>query len=120
MLRNNSDMPKTLKNKMVSGNPRRYSTWKRFLLSTTNSKRESMYWDCNGRILKCLNSSLQEFLGLGPVMIHNPNCLHPSFPNPLQYPQPFIERHERKELQDKADDNVDGEDTDNCRNFCNA
>jgi len=28
MLRNNSDMPKTLKNKMVSGNPRPYSTWK--------------------------------------------------------------------------------------------
>jgi len=26
MLRNNSDMPKTLKNKMVSGNPRPYST----------------------------------------------------------------------------------------------
>jgi len=25
MLRNNSDMPKTLKNKMVSGNPRPYS-----------------------------------------------------------------------------------------------
>jgi len=28
MLRNNSDMPKTLKNKMVSGNPRPYSTSK--------------------------------------------------------------------------------------------
>jgi len=27
MLRNNSDMPKTLKNKMVSGNPRPYSNW---------------------------------------------------------------------------------------------
>ena len=27
MLRNNSDMPKTLKNKMVSGNPRPYSTY---------------------------------------------------------------------------------------------
>ena len=27
MLRNNSDMPKTLKNKMVSGNPRPYSTF---------------------------------------------------------------------------------------------
>ena len=26
MLRNNSDMPKALKNKMVSGNPRPYST----------------------------------------------------------------------------------------------
>ena len=26
MLRNNSDMPKTLKNKIVSGNPRPYST----------------------------------------------------------------------------------------------
>jgi len=26
----------------------------KFLLSTTNSKRESMYWDCNGRILKFL------------------------------------------------------------------
>ena len=44
-------------------------TWKRFLLSTTNSKRECIYWDCNGRILKCLNSSLQESLGLDPVMI---------------------------------------------------
>ena len=28
MLRNNSDMPKTLKNKMVSGNPRPYSNVK--------------------------------------------------------------------------------------------
>jgi len=27
MLRNNSDMPKTLKNKMVSGNPRPYSIY---------------------------------------------------------------------------------------------
>ena len=27
MLRNNSDMPKTLKNKMVSGNPRPYSNY---------------------------------------------------------------------------------------------
>jgi len=33
MLRNNSDMPKTLKNKMVSGNPRPYSTTLEFLFS---------------------------------------------------------------------------------------
>jgi hypothetical protein len=33
---------------------------KKFLLSTTNVKRESTYWDCSGRILRCLNSSLQE------------------------------------------------------------
>ena len=37
MLRNNSDMPKTLKNKMVSGNPRPYSIYllKKWILGYT-------------------------------------------------------------------------------------
>jgi hypothetical protein len=28
-----------------------------------------MYWDCNGKILQTLNVSLQEYLGLNPLMI---------------------------------------------------
>jgi hypothetical protein len=32
--------------------------WKRLLFSTTNIKREGVYWDCSGRILKCLNGVL--------------------------------------------------------------
>ena len=39
MLRNNSDMPKTLKNKMVSGNPRPYSTYLQNILSFQNFQK---------------------------------------------------------------------------------
>jgi len=44
-------------------------TWNRLLFSTTNIKSESMYWDCSGRILKCINGFLQESLVLNPIMI---------------------------------------------------
>ena len=49
------------------------------------------------------------------IIIHTAST--PPFPNPLQHPQGLIDRHERKGLQDKAGDYVDGEDTHNFRNF---
>jgi hypothetical protein len=45
-----------------------------FLQFTVKSISESIYWDCNGRILKCLNSSLQDSLGLDPLMIPIASC----------------------------------------------
>jgi hypothetical protein len=30
---------------------------------------ENIYWDCGGRILKCLNEFLQESLGPNPIII---------------------------------------------------
>jgi len=41
MLRNNSDMPKTLKNKMVSGNPRPYSIYI-YISSVPTAKKKSL------------------------------------------------------------------------------
>jgi hypothetical protein len=34
-----------------------------------NVNKENMYWDCNGKILQNLNASLQESLGLKPLII---------------------------------------------------
>ena len=39
------------------------------ILIVHNKCQKGMYWDCSGRILRCLNSSLQESLGLDPLLI---------------------------------------------------
>jgi hypothetical protein len=38
------------------------------MLFTTNINKENIYWDCNSKIPQSLNASLQEALGLKPLI----------------------------------------------------
>jgi hypothetical protein len=38
------------------------------MLFTMNISEENIYWDCKGKILHSLNASLQESLGLNPLI----------------------------------------------------